>query len=82
MEPIFLGKVLDRVRLGIGRSWLRMVTGESGAEPFRKFFLGGATGVTVSLALGGNKGGLTVCCDEAAAAAAADAAVFDKAFLT
>lgn len=81
MEPIFLGKVLDLVRLGIGRSW-RMVTGESGAEPLRKFFLGGATGTTVSLALGGNKGGLTVCCDEAAVAAAAEAAVFDKAFLT
>ena len=56
------------------------MTGESGAEPLRKFFLGGATGVTVSVPLGGN-GGLTVCCDEAVIVTGA-AAVLDKAFLT
>ena len=84
IDPIFLGSVLDRVRLGIGRGWsCRMVvmTGESGADPLRKFFLGGATGVTASVALGG-KGGLTVCCVEAAVELAAAAAVLDKAFLT
>ena len=58
-----------------------VMTGESGADPLRKFFLGGATGVTASVALGG-KGGLTVCCVEAAVELAAAAAVLDKAFLT
>ena len=43
--------------------------------------LGGATGVTASVPLGG-KGGLTVCCVEAAVELAAAAAVLDKAFLT
>ena len=80
MEPILRGRVLDLVRLlGMGRSWRVLVmTGESGADPLRRFFLGGATGVTVSVPLGG-KGGLTVCCVVGMMAAAA---VLDKAFLT
>ena len=72
--------------MGIGRWWscrIVVITGESGAEPLRKFFLGGATGVMACVPLGG-KVGLAVCCVEAAAVEVAVIAVagLDKAFLT
>ena len=52
MEPAFLGRVLDRVAKC---DWCG-VTGESGAEPLRRFFRGGATGVATASPLGGRGG--------------------------
>lgn len=55
IDPTFLGKVLDRVKPGAG---VRLVTGESGAEPFLMFFLGGATGALKPVSPLGGRGGL------------------------
>ena len=63
IEADFLGNVLDRDGSGRLFSLLRIkVTGESGAEPLRMFFLGGATGVATASPLGGKAGGLGSVC--------------------